>query len=69
MVGDVGSTNLEEITKEKAYVIAGPEYGALEGHTLIIRKTLYGLRTSGARYHERFLGTLHTEGYLPLQSG
>jgi hypothetical protein len=52
----------------KVYVITGPEYGALEGHTLIIRKSLNGWRTLGARYHERLLDTLHAEGYRPLQA-
>jgi hypothetical protein len=50
------------------YVIAGPEYGAPEGHTLIIRKALYGLKASGARYHERFLDTLQAEAYCPSQA-
>jgi hypothetical protein len=50
------------------YVIAGPEYGSLEGHTLIIRNVLYGRKTSGARYHERFADTLQAEGYFPSQS-
>jgi hypothetical protein len=67
MVGDLCSTYLEALTKEKVYGIAGPEYGELEGHTLIIRKALYGLRTSGARYHERFSDTLHAESYLSSQ--
>jgi hypothetical protein len=65
MVGDVGSAYLEALTKEKVYVTAGPEYGDFEGHTLIIRKALYGLRTLGARYHVRFSDTLHAEGYHP----
>jgi hypothetical protein len=60
MGGDVHSTYLEALTKEKGYVIAGPEYGTLEGHTLIERKALYGLRTSGARYHERLTYGLQT---------
>ena len=59
MVGNVGPAYLEALTKKKLYVIAGPEYGELEGHTLIIRKALYGVRTSGARYHERFSDRLH----------
>lgn len=57
-VGNVGNAYLEAETKEKVYIIAGPEFGELAGHTLIIFKALYGLRTSGARYHERFAATL-----------
>jgi hypothetical protein len=30
-------------------IIAGPEFGNLQGHVMIIYKALYGLRSSGAR--------------------
>jgi hypothetical protein len=46
---DIGNAYLEAFTSEKVYIIAGPEFGQLEGHILIISKALYGLRTSGAR--------------------
>jgi hypothetical protein len=46
---DVGNAYLESKTDEKVYIIAGPEFGELEGHILIIRKALYGLRSSGQR--------------------
>ena len=29
------------------------------GHTMFIRKAFYGLKTSGARWHEQFSETLH----------
>jgi hypothetical protein len=41
------------MTKEKAYTTVGPEFGtALCGKILIISKSLYGLKTSAARFHE-----------------
>jgi hypothetical protein len=40
---DVGNAYLESKTDEKVYIVAGPEFGELEGHILIIRKALYGL--------------------------
>jgi len=49
---DIGNAYLEAETQEKVYIIAGPEFGDLEGHTLIIFKALYGLRTSGLHWHE-----------------
>jgi hypothetical protein len=52
---DVGNAYLEALTKKKVYVIAGPEFGDLEGHILLIHKALYGLCTSGARWHEHLL--------------
>jgi hypothetical protein len=68
MAGDVGNAYLEAETKEKIYTIAGPEFGELEGHILIIRRALYGLRTSGARWHERFAETLRAEGFKPCKA-
>ena len=49
---DVGNAYLEAMTREQLYIVAGPEFGELEGHTLIIVKALYGLRSSGARWPE-----------------
>jgi hypothetical protein len=44
---DIGNAYLEAYTAEKLYIVAGPEFGELDGHMLIISKALYGLRTSG----------------------
>ena len=38
MAGDVGNAYLEAKTKEKVYIIAGPEFGELEGTTMLIDK-------------------------------
>ena len=60
---DVGNAYLEARTKEKVYIIGGKGFGKLEGHTLIIVKALYGLRSSGLRWHERFADTLRDMGF------
>ena len=65
---DVGNAYLEALTKEKVYVVAGPEFGDLEGHILLIHKALYGLRTSGARWHEHFADTLRNLGFTPCKA-
>jgi hypothetical protein len=39
---------------ERNYIVAGPEFGQLEGHYLIIVKALYGLHMSGLHWHECF---------------
>ena len=57
-VTDIGNAYLEAHTKESVYIIAGPEFAELEGHTLLIIKALYGLRSSGLRWHERLAGCL-----------
>jgi hypothetical protein len=50
------------------YIIAGPEFGQLEGHYLIIVKAFYGLRMSGLRWHERFADCLCNEGFSPCKA-
>ena len=45
---DISSTYLYAKTREKRYIIAGPEIGELEGEKLVIDHSLYGLCTSGA---------------------
>jgi hypothetical protein len=62
---DISSAYLEAKTKEKIAIIAGPEFGPLEGHTLIVYKALYGLRTSGVRWHDRFAECMRAEGFFP----
>ena len=67
MVGDIGNAYLESYTNEKVVFTAGPKFKELEGHTLVIVKTLYGLRSSGARFHEALAHTLKKEGLFHLR--
>jgi hypothetical protein len=60
---DVGNAYLEATTKEKVYIVGGPEFGSLEGHTLIIFKALYGLRSSGLCWYRRFSDVLRAIGF------
>jgi hypothetical protein len=53
---------------EQNYIIAGPEFGQLEGYYLIIVKALYGLRTSGLCWHECFTNCLRNEGFSPCKA-
>ncbi len=64
MAGDIGNAYLEAKTREKIYIIAGPEFGELEGTIMIINKALYGLKTSGAHFHEHFADYLHSKGWV-----
>ena len=65
---DIGNAYLEARTKEKVCFKAGPEFGELEGHILMIYKALYGLRSSGLRWHERFADTLRDMGFFPSKA-
>jgi hypothetical protein len=65
---DIGNAYLETYTKEKLYIIAGYEFGDRQGNVLVIVKALYGLRTSGARFHEKFADTLKDMGFNPCKA-
>jgi hypothetical protein len=44
---------LESATQEKIVFVAGEEFGDLVGHLFQIVKALYGLKSSGKRWHDR----------------
>jgi hypothetical protein len=65
---DVGNAYLKAYTQEKLYVIAGPEFGDRPGNVMVIVKALYGLRTSGAWFHEKFADTLLSMKFRPCKA-
>ena len=65
---DIGNAYLEAHTAEKVCIVAGPEFGALEGHILVISKALYGLRSSGARWHDRFADCMSELKFFPCKA-
>jgi hypothetical protein len=61
---DIGNAFLYAKIKEKVYITAGPEFGGnLHGKNLIIDKSLYGLKTSAARFHEHLSESLLRLGF------
>ena len=66
--GDIGSAYLHSITRERIFIVAGPEFGELEGRCFIIYKALYGLRTSAARWHEHLSKKLRELGFRPSKA-
>ena len=67
--GDVGNAFLYSKTKEKVFIIAGPEFGPdLAGKRLIIDKALYGLKSSSARFHEHLSVKLRKMGFRPSKA-
>jgi hypothetical protein len=65
---DVGNAYLEAKTKEKVHIVGGPEFGRLQGHTLLVDKALYGLRSSGLCWHQRFAEVLQSMGFTPSKA-
>jgi len=65
---DIGNAYLESYTQEKVYIVAGPEFGDQQGHTLVIHKALHGLKSSSLRWHERLSDVLCDMGFIPSKA-
>ena len=67
--GDVSNAFLYGKPHEKVYIIAGPEFGPdLQGKRLLMDKSLYGLKSSSARFHEHLSATLRKLGFKPSRA-
>ena len=64
----IGNAFLEALTSECVCIVAGPEFGVLEGHLLLIHKAHYGLKSSGARWHDKLSDVLQKEGFVPCKA-
>ena len=65
---DIGIAYLEPTTKEKIYIVAGPEFKELHGHMLVIHKALYGLKSSGVRWSQRIHDIMLQLGFKPCKA-
>ena len=65
---DVGNAYLQALTKEKLYIVGGPEFEELQGHVLVWHKALYGTRSGGACYHDKLFDILHQIGFKPSKA-
>ena len=48
--------------------MGGPEFEALQGHVLVMYKALYGTRSGGACWHDKFFDILHDMGFKPSKA-
>ena len=65
---EIGNAYLEAHTKEKMFIIAGPEFDDLKGHILVMDKALYGTRTAGACWHDHLFDFLKKMGLIPSKA-
>lgn len=64
LCGDIGNAFPNAYTSEKVWVPkAGAEFGENAGKAIVIRKALYGLRSSAERFHTHLADTLRTFGF------
>ena len=62
---DISNAYLEDNTKEKLFIIAGPEFDDLEGHILVMDKALYGTTRAEACWHDHLFDVLKKMGFNP----
>ena len=65
---DIQNAYLTADCREKIYVIAGPEFGSEQGAILIVRKALYGLKSSGAAFRSLLASVIWDMGYRPSKA-
>ena len=63
MACDIQNAYLTAGCLEKIWTIAGPEFGSEKGMPMIIRKALYGLKSSGAAFQAHLVETLYDIGF------
>jgi hypothetical protein len=49
--------------RERTYIIAGPKFGSEAGSVMIVKKALYGLKSSGAAFRAHLAETLYNLNY------
>lgn len=59
---------IKAVTLEKMAIIAGPEFGKFQGHTLIVYKALYGLKLSDKMWYQQYSYCLKKEGFRPSKA-
>lgn len=67
MHGDISNAFISAPCQEKIYTRAGPEFGERSGSILILKKALYGLRTSSKAFRGCFADFLRTLGFFPTR--
>ena len=67
LCGDVGNAFVNAHTNELVFTKAGPEFGDKEGMVLIIRKALYGLKSSAECWHSHFADSLRGLRFMPTR--
>ena len=65
---DIQNAYLTADCREKIYTIAGPEFGSERGSIMIVKKALYGLKSSGAAFRALLAERLYEIGFIPSKA-
>ena len=68
MACDIQNAYLTANCHEKIWTYVGPEFGSEHGQPMIIRKVLYGLKSSGTAFRTHLAETLHDIGFKPTKA-
>ena len=68
MACDIQNAYLTANCREKIWTYAGPEFGSERGQPMIIRKALYGLKSSGMAIRAHLAETLHDISFKPMKA-
>lgn len=60
---DVSNAYLNALCREKIWIDAGPEFGGDKGAMMIVKKALYGLKSSGFSWKQQLTQNLEDMGY------
>ena len=52
--------------RERVWVVAGHDFGSKDGNNMLVRNSLYGLKSSGAVFRAFLVETLDAMGYRPI---
>jgi Reverse transcriptase (RNA-dependent DNA polymerase) len=65
---DIQNAYLTADCHERIYCIAGPEFGSESGSIMVIKKALYGLKTSGTAFRAHLVETLYELNHTPMKA-
>ena len=68
MACNIQNEYLTASCREKIWTRAGPEFGSESGMIMLIRKALYGLKSSGAAFGAHLAETLYDIGFVTTQA-
>ena len=67
MACDIQNAYLTANCCEKIWTYTGPEFGSERGQPMILRRALYGLKSSGAAFRAHLAETLHDISFKPIK--
>ena len=65
---DIQNTYLTAKCREKNWRIAGPEFGSEEGTIMIVKMSLYGLKSLGTAFRDKLSGVWKEIQYQPTEA-